>query len=368
MIDFFHPTEPFGARTQRLVAEAACGAADVFEIDNVCRVLAPGDLVTWDHAWLALAEAAEQKAEDAERDGRSASAIMRFWHAASYYRQSEVFFAGADPRRPDRFRSAQRAFRRAARLLSSSMRVVEVRCGNDVYEGYFCLPAGWRAGERVPAALFTGGAGSYSEEIFFCGRAMLDRGVAMLLLDTPGRGSSLYLRHIRARPDYEVPVKAALDWLAAQPEADPARLGLVGMSMGSYYAARGAACDDRVRALVCWSALYSVLDDMYLFHPALQEQLRWVIGARDDADARTQLAGYTLREAAPRIICPTCVVHGRRDPVMNVEGAKRFFAAIRSREKQLHIMDGAGAGHCSHGDWRGVLPLMFDWLSERLRA
>jgi dipeptidyl aminopeptidase/acylaminoacyl peptidase len=366
MIDFFHPTEPFGAHTQRLAAEAACSAADIFEIDGVCRILDPGDVAAWDHAWLSLAEAAEQKADDADRVGRRASAIMRFWHAASYYRQSELFFDAGDPRKPERFRRAQACFRRAAKLLYPAIRVIEVRCGEETYDGYFCLPNGRATDERVPAAFFIGGADSYAEENFFCGRAMLDRGIAMLLLDTPGRGSSIYLKNILARPDYEVPVAAALDWLAAQPDVDPERLGLVGIGMGSYYAPRGAAADSRTKALVCWSGIFSVLDDLYDFYPPMQGQLRWITGARDDAEARSKLAAYTLADAAPRITCPTIVLHGRHDRIINVEGARRFFNALGAHDKQLHIMDGAGAGHCSHGHWRGALPLMFDWLSEQL--
>jgi hypothetical protein len=35
--------------------------------------------------------------------------------------------------------------------------------------------------------LFLGGADAYAEEIYFGGKQMLDRGWAMLLVDTPGR-------------------------------------------------------------------------------------------------------------------------------------------------------------------------------------
>jgi acetyl esterase/lipase len=42
----------------------------------------------------------------------------------------------------------------------------------------------------------------------------------------------------------------ALDWLAARPDVDPARLGTLGMSMGSTMAQWVAALDDRVKATV----------------------------------------------------------------------------------------------------------------------
>ncbi len=47
MIDFLSPVDAFGAQTLRLAAEAAVGGGDIFEIDDVCRLLTPGDVEGW---------------------------------------------------------------------------------------------------------------------------------------------------------------------------------------------------------------------------------------------------------------------------------------------------------------------------------
>src|SRR4029434_7130242 len=88
---------------------------------------------------------------------------------------------------------------------------------------------------------------------------MLERGWAMLLVDTPGRGSSMYLKGIKTRPDYEVPSQACIDYHVSRPEVDPDRIALVGISMAAYYAPRVAAFDKRVKTLICWSGCYSIL-------------------------------------------------------------------------------------------------------------
>lgn len=367
MIDFLNPAgEPFAAQTQRLTARAQFGAADIFEISSVMRSIEAGDSEAWERAWTELAETAEREAGAAEQAGHRSTAIERYFHASSYYEQSDVFAKGADPKRKVAFAKSQSAFRKAAKLHEPPIRLVEVSCGDEVYDGYLCLPA-VPPGTRVPGVLFIGGADAYSEETYFSGRGMLERGMAMLLLDMPGRGSSIYLKGIPTRYDYEVPVKAAFDWLAAQPEIDPDRLAIVGISLAGYYGPRAAAFEKRAKALVAWGGIMNVLDDIYDFHPRLQGQFQWLTGTKDDASCRAKLREFDLSGVAQNITLPTMIVHGRHDRISSVQGAEKLYAAIGAKDKQLHVLDGPGAGHCSYDDWRHAVPLMFDWLRDKLR-
>ena len=179
----------------------------------------------------------------------------------------------------ERFRKSQDNFRAAAKLNEAKIEVITVRCGNEEYDGYFCHPVNPKPG-KWPAVLFLGGADAYAEEIYFGGKQMLERGWAMLLVDTPGRGSSIYLKGIKTRPDYEVPGKACIDYLVSRPEVDPNRVALLGISMAGYYAPRVAAFEKRIKALIAWSGCYSVLDDLYDFCVHLQPVCQRLLGRR----------------------------------------------------------------------------------------
>lgn len=366
MIDYFRPTSPYAAQTQRLVARAQFGAADAFEIAAVAARLEPNDLDGWIKAWMDVADAAQTEAEDYAAAGHGESAMTRFFHASTYYQQSDIFTPGGDPRRPEAFRKAQSAFRRGADI-AGDIRVITLRCGNDTYEGYYCLPRG-RTPVPVPAVLFIGGLDAYSEETYFSGKGMLDRGMALILVDFPGRGSSIYLKGIPTRPDYEVPVKAAVDWMCAQPEIDPERIGIAGISLAGYYAPRAAAFEGRFKALLCWGGICSLVDDIYDYQPATQEQFKWVTGSDDDAATREKLKRFDLSDVASQITCPTLVVHGSQDRICRLEGAQKFFSKLDVREKRLRILEGPGAGHCNYDDWRHVVPMSFDWMRDRLQA
>lgn len=369
MFDFLFPTEPFGSQTLRLVAEAGEGGGDVFEIARVCRGVEAGDRDGWERAWADKAARTEGMGEAALRAGSRRTAMRHLFAANQYWRMADVFLT--IEREADRaayFAKARRCFRAAAALHDPPIETVSVPCGGEEYDGYLCHPRDPAPG-RWPAVLFIGGADAYAEEIYFSGRELVERGYALLLVDTPGRGSSIYLKGIPTRPDYEVPGRACVDWLLARPEVDPGRVGLMGISMGGYYAPRIAAFEGRIRALVAWCGCNSLLDDLYLFCEHLRPTVRRLLGGVGDGEARELLREYTMEGIADRIAVPTLMTHGAADRLMDVEGARRLFAGIASPEKELVVFDDpaeGGAVHCSHDRWAHHGPLVFDWIERHV--
>jgi dienelactone hydrolase len=369
MLNFLKPDHPWGFHVLRLVAEAQQGGGDLFDIARLCERLEPNDRDGWESGWLDLAERTEANAKRALALGHQDTAMQNFFHANQYYRMSDVLLTADEMReKTQRFLKAQENFRAAAELHAPPIEVISVRCGNEEYDGYFCHPVNPKPG-IWPAIFFIGGADAYAEEIYFGARPMLARGWAVLLADTPGRGSSHYVKNIPTRHDYEIPATACIDYLVSRPEVDARRIAVAGISMAGYYAPRAAAFDARVKALVCWSGCYSLLDDLYLFCPHLQPTVRRLLGGVTDAEARERLKLFTMEGAAEKIKCPTLITHGGADRLMSVEGAKRLFAAVGSSDKTLKIYDDPSAGgtiHCSHDYWAHNLPFMLDWLEERL--
>jgi len=369
MFDFFTPTHPFGGQTLRLVAQAQEGGGDIFEIARTCAKIEPGDKSGWERSWLELAQATEAKAKAALANDHRHTAIRWFLNANQYYRMSDVFLTYAQNEvKAERFRKAQECFRAAAKLHEPKIEIISVRCGAEEYDGYFCHPVQPKPG-KWPAIFFMGGADAFAEEIYFGARPMLERGWAVLLVDTPGRGASIYLKNIATRADYEVPGKACIDYLVARPEVDAKRIALIGISMAGYYAPRVAAFDERVKALIAWSGCYSILEDLYDFCVHLQPTCQRLLGSVSHEEARRRLKDFTMAGIAQNISCPTLITHGASDTLMSVDGAKRLFSAIGARDKTLRIYDQndpAGRIHCSHDYWAHNVPYMLDWLAERL--
>jgi dipeptidyl aminopeptidase/acylaminoacyl peptidase len=162
---------------------------------------------------------------------------------------------------------------------------------------------------------------------------------------------------------------ASIDYLVGRPEVDAERIGLIGISMGGYYAPRTAAFEKRIKALIGWCGCYSMLDDLYKFCEHLQPTVQRLLGGVSDGEARQRLEAFTMAGIAANITCPTLITHGADDTLMDVEGAKRLFDEIGAKDKTLMIRDQAELGgtlHCSHDYWAHNIPFMLDWLEERL--
>ncbi|MBX9846482.1 MAG: alpha/beta hydrolase [Xanthobacteraceae bacterium] len=367
MLDPFPGHVDWNIQTQRLIAQSSYGGADAFEIDQAATRIIGGDMDSWYREWFSLGKQIHDLGRASENNGDTITAGKRLLRASNYYRHADFFLPGRDPRKRETYLLVSDCFKRGHTLLNLGVENIQVKCGNDVYDGYFCPAFGTKG--PGPAVLMLGGADSLAEELFFWGLSELrERGISVMLLDTPGRGSSLRLKNIYSRPDYEVPVRAAIDYLCARPEVDKDRVGCVGVSMAGYYAPRGAAFEPRIKALVLWCACYDILKDLYEWYPAIRGQIQWILGVENDAQARERLKDFNLGGIAKNITCPTLISHGVDDVVMNVEGAKRLHQEISSKEKVLKVWGGAegGAVHCNYDNWALSIPFMFDWLAKRL--
>src|SRR6185312_5454904 len=107
---------------------------------------------------------------------------------------------------------------------------------------------------RVPVALLLGGLESTKEESYRFENLCLARGLATCTFDGPGQGEMYF--QAKLRPDFHRFTSAVLDWLDRKPEIDAARIGVIGRSLGGFYAVHWAAHEPRLKACVCWGVLF----------------------------------------------------------------------------------------------------------------
>lgn len=104
---------------------------------------------------------------------------------------------------------------------------VEIPYQGKSLAGILRKPAGV---ECAPVVAMAVGLDSTKEETDAYEAPFLARGIATLVFEGPGQGEAQYDFPIRG--DYEVPVKAVLDYIGTRRDLDAARIGMWGVSLG----------------------------------------------------------------------------------------------------------------------------------------
>ena len=191
-----------------------------------------------------------------------------------------------------------------------------------------------RGDERPPLVLLVPGLDSTKEEFFKLENVFLDRGMATLSIDGPGQGESGY--DLPIRPDYDVAVTAVLDAIADRTDVDLERIGLLGVSLGGYYAPRVLAFEPRVKAGVGLSGPYRFSDIWDHVPPQTRETFVAKSFAKDDDEGRAKAAELDLSGVAERIRQPYLAITGSLDRLIPWEQSERAAAEAPNGTFLLH--------------------------------
>lgn len=311
----------------------------------------------WCREWGVTAARYEAIAERAEAAGRRLTAAGAWRRAGICWHWGKFLFVD----HPDQQRAAHErtvaCYARGAWALNPPAERVEVPYQDTRLAAYLRVPAG---AAPAPAVVMIPGLDSVKEELQATADYLLARGLATLAVDGPGQGEAEY--ELPIEPAYERVVTACFDWLQAREGVDPARLGVFGVSLGGYYAARAAAFEPRALATVALAGPYDFSqgwDDLpSLTSGAFQHRS----GAASPEEARRRAGQLTLEGASQLITRPLLIAFGKRDRLISWRQAERLAAEAPGAE--LAMWDDGNHGLTNHV--YESRSLMADWLAQRL--
>ena len=312
----------------------------------------------WCREWGRTAEHYERLAETAEAAGRLVTAGEAWRRAALCWHWGKFVFTDHPAEQRAAHERTVACFRRGAGTLSPPAEPVRVPYAGSTLAAYLRIPPGGPG----PVVLMIPGLDSVKEELQATAEHMLRRGLAVIAIDGPGQGESEY--ELPIEPAYERVTTAVADYLKGRDDIDSSRMGVFGVSLGGYYAARSAAYEPRVRATVALAGPYRWDLDWATLPPQTRTTFQHRSGAASPDEARARAAALTLEDAAPRITRPLLVVHGGRDRLVPAYHAERLAREAPAAELMLYP-DG------SHGLTNHAFEsraAMADWLAGHLAA
>src|SRR5690606_34076664 len=88
------------------------------------------------------------------------------------------------------------------------------------------------------------------------------RGWNVLTFDGPGQGRVLIKQGLPLRADWQSVVSRVIDEVIDRPDVDASRIALAGWSFGGFLAARAAAAEPRIAALIVDPGMWDLLASM----------------------------------------------------------------------------------------------------------
>jgi dienelactone hydrolase len=350
-------------RACRPIREAAAGGADAGTRDFL-------------DAWTALTDTLVGQAEAAEGLGHRRTAGQLYARATNYLAQAERMQSHTDPARLPTYRQILDLQQRAFDLLDDRLVRVAVPFEGTTLPAYFSAAPETTSGP-APVMIMWNGLDSTKEHMISSGHwaELAARGVSCLMVDCPGSGEALRLLGLTARVETESWAEACVDYLETREDVDTTRIGLVGWSLGGYYAPRAAAFEKRLALVVAWGGNHDwgAVQRRRLAHegekpvPHYWEHVLWVWGHRD-LDGFLEVADQVnLDGVAEKIEVPLLVCHGANDRQIPLEYAHRTYEqAISSPKRELRVFTRSEGGteHVGLDHLPYVSVFVADWVAD----
>lgn len=366
--------------------------ADISEVLQATTHIRAGDRQNWYEQWSALAERNIVRARTVNSPRSCGEALLR---AHTYYTRVQFFLPPKDPKRPTAYNLCRKLFYDGLGTLGIAYERFDVPYGENQLKAVY-YPAPNDTGS--PLIVFHGGYDTLVEELyFFLAAEANSRGYAVLTFDGPGQGAPLREQGLRFTHEWEKPTSAVLDTFFAT-HRQPAKIVLIGLSMGGYLAPRAAAFEPRIDGVVSYGVLFDLHDALSRtagpvvaalrrrgstkfvdslargasrFDPGVRWGLanaKWTLGGVGLTGMLSAAKPYTLDGVAAHIKQDVLILAGTDDQFIPFDQVEQYQRAlINARSVTTRIYDRASGGH-EHSQL-GATTLwqadFFDWIQEK---
>ncbi|MFE4757923.1 alpha/beta hydrolase family protein [Streptomyces mirabilis] len=317
--------------------------------------------------WTAICEdigdRRRERAATAAARSLTATARDNYLFASAAFRFGQVPLPDSDERKHRLYRDLIACYAAAADLVGGIERV-EIKRPGGYLAGWLHLPDGVAT---PPVVIVAGGFDGWREEYDRGARALVERGMAVLLTDGPGQGESRLFGGQFFPPEpagLDDAWRSVVDRLSARGDLGP--IGVWGNSMGGYLAARLAGKDARIQA-VCVNGGSDHPSEILDRYPRFIAKIQALYGVDDPGTAAALIRRHRLTpDDLHAIRCPALLLHGDPDQVFLLDSAERIHSGISSPDRTF--LRWADGDHCIYNHTADKHFAVGDWFAQRLHS
>ena len=326
--------------------------------------------------WAAMGDKLIDLAAEDEAKGRTFSASNKLERAALYLLNAERMQGHGHPGRQATYAKARATFDRSTVLGRINRERVDIPLERGTMPALYTRAPG---DGPHPVVVYCNGLDSCKELLYWSRlpEALARRGVSTLCVDQPGSGEALRLQNLPVDPHSESWASKAVDWLEQQPDVDPRRIGMTGISLGGHFAPRAVAYEPRFASGAVWGANHNwrEVQDKRMKRegenpvPHYWAHVMWAFGAGDMDEFLEKSQGMNLNGHMDRIKVPFLVTHGAQDRQISASYADDLYGQLVNsprREKVIFTAREGGVEHVGADNMSYGRDCIADWFAETL--
>jgi fermentation-respiration switch protein FrsA (DUF1100 family) len=322
-------------------------------------------------AFEAVARRREARAIEAAKQEDKVGARDNFFMAANFWGGAQWPIDENNARNIFFNQKKRECYLKYAKLADHQVEPAWIALDGKSLPGWFHLPYGYQAGQRVPCVVSIPGMDGYKERsVPLAGDRFLSRGIAVLVVEGPGQYESAVLGIRVSIPAWQAAGPAMFNWLANRAEIDAGKIAIIGSSFGSLFSTIAASAEPRyVAVAVASTCLEPGCETIFQqASPTFKKRFMYMSGIPNEDEFDKFRRTLTWEGHIDKIKAPYLCLAGEADELSPLEHTERMFKVMKSPRQLViyadsrHSVGGVPAANL------GPVPSSYtaEWIAARL--
>jgi dienelactone hydrolase len=322
-------------------------------------------------AFESLAKQRETMAHQAEQAGDKAAARENYFLAANYWSSAMWTIDEVNQKLLKLNENKRGNFNKYMAVADHHIEWVELPYRGKTLPAIFHLPPNYQAGAKVPVIVAVSGMDGFKERSVALHKdAWMERGYAVLAFEGPGYWEPPLRGLFVDVPGWAEAARTVADWLVKRPEIDADKIGMTGVSFGSFFTAIMMSADPRYKACAVVGTCYEPGGETIFNQasPTFKKRFMFMSGITDEREFDDFRKTIDWNGYAQKIKGAYIVACGEYDQLCPLEHTDAFVKALGGPKQFLVYEGGNHSVALTTATVNGPEPRKYqaEWMAARL--